>query len=56
MSSSQSPLVQPGDLHHVDSSASTQNQPLITPADPAAFANILETSPKPHLILQANEK
>lgn len=49
-------LIQPGDHHHLDSSAAPSNQPLITLADPAAFANILEDSSKPHLILQANEK
>lgn len=56
MSSSQSSLIQPGDLHHLDSCAVPQNQPLITPGDPEVFANILETGTKPHLSLQANEK
>lgn len=56
MSSGWSFLIQPGGLHHLDSSAAPQNQPLITPVDPAAFANILEVCSKPHLTLQANEK
>lgn len=56
MSSGWSSLIQPGDLHHLDSSAAPQNQPLITPVDPAAFANIPEISSKPHLTLQADEK
>lgn len=40
----------------MDSSAAPQNQPLIILVDPAAFADILEVSSKPHLTLQTNEK
>lgn len=56
MSSSWSSLVQPGDHHLLDSFAAPQNQFLITPFDPAAFANILEVSSKLHPTLQASKR